>query len=198
MENTITKRQLLFVAGRKIAQLAGKLFFAATFILMALLVFFLLQSRLAGGVPTVAGYQLYIVLSGSMSPAFETGSIVLVRQLEPALVQVNDIITYYDPERQDTITTHRVVEILPTQPLMFVTRGDANDANDTVPVFADNLVGRVAFSLPYLGYLFSFVNTGAGILFLIIVPSLLMIASELRKLMSYVAVHESVKKGGGV
>lgn len=200
METAAVKQSRPFGAVRKIARLAGNILFACAMALMAVLLFFLLQSRMAGGVPAAAGYQLYIVEGGSMSPAFEAGSIVLVRPLEPAEVRAGDIITYRDPdpEREGTIVTHRVMSVNRTEPLSFVTRGDANDADDPLPVPAGNLIGRVDYSVPYLGFLFNFVKTRTGILLLLIVPAVLIIVSELRKLMGYAQVLEREKqlKGG--
>jgi signal peptidase len=200
METAVVKQTGPFAAARKIALFAGQLLFACIMLLMAVLVFFLLQSRMAGGVPAVAGHQLYIVEGGSMSPTFELGSIVLVRPLEATAIQAGDIITYRDPdpERGGTIVTHRVIAVQPTDPVSFTTRGDANDADDPLPVPGTNLIGRVTYSVPYLGYLFSFVRTERGILLLIIVPAVLIIASELRKLMRYAQALDREKqlKGG--
>lgn len=200
METAITKQSASVSAARKIARLAVNIIFACVLVLMAVLVFFLLQSRIAGGTPAVAGHQLYIVEGGSMSPTFELGSIVLVQPLEPTAVQTGDIITYRDPdpEREGTIVTHRVIAVKPTDPVSFATRGDANDADDPLPVPAANLIGRVTYSVPYLGYLFSFIKTERGILLLIIVPAVLIIASELRKLMRYAHALDKEKqlKGG--
>ena len=199
LERDANSLSLPMAAGKRVAKVAGKIFSALMLMLMAVLVFFLLQSRLAGGVPSVAGYQLYIVLSGSMSPAFETGSVVLVRPLAPSAVQVGDIITYRDAEDPETIVTHRVMAVNQTaESLNFTTRGDANIANDLIPVPASSLLGRVSYSVPFLGYLLSFVRTEAGILLLVIVPALLIIVSELRRFISYAAAFEKEKKGGGV
>jgi signal peptidase len=135
-----------------------------------------------------------------MSPAFEAGNIVLVRPLEPAAVQAGDIITYRDPdsERAETIVTHRVIAVKPTDPVSFITRGDANDADDPLPIPSGNLIGRVDYSVPYLGFLFNLVKTRNGILLLLIAPAVLIIVSELRKLMGYAQVFEREKqlKGG--
>jgi signal peptidase len=200
MEKAVVKQSRPFAVALKIARLAGQLLFVCVMALMAVLLFFLLQSRLAGGSPAVAGYQLYIVEGGSMSPAFEAGSIVLVRPLEPAAVQAGDIITYRDPdsERAETIVTHRVIAVKPTDPVSFITRGDANDADDPLPIPSGNLIGRVDYSVPYLGFLFNLVKTRNGILLLLIAPAVLIIVSELRKLMGYAQVFEREKqlKGG--
>ena len=198
MERDANSLSLPKAAGKKIYKVAGKMVSVMMLTLMSVLVFFLLQSRIAGGAPSIAGYQLYIVLSGSMSPAFETGSVVLVRPLAPSAVQVGDIITYRDAEDSEKIVTHRVMAVLPTEPLSFTTRGDANDANDLIPIPASNLLGRVNYSVPLLGYLLSFVRTGAGILLMVIVPALLIIVSELRRFIGYAAAFEKEKKGGAL
>jgi len=200
MERYANSLSLPKATGKKIYKVAGKIVSVMMLTLMSVLVFFLLQSRIAGGAPSIAGYQLYIVLSGSMSPAFETGSVVLVRPLAPSAVQPGDIITYRDPdpEKADTIVTHRVMAVLPTEPLSFTTRGDANNANDLIPIPASNLLGRVNYSVPLLGYLLSFVRTGAGILLMVIVPALLIVVSELRRFISYAAAFEKEKKGGAL
>lgn len=198
METTANKLSPAASVGKILFKVAGNIVFALFFILMTVLVFFLLQNRLAGGVPTVAGYQLYIVLGGSMSPAFEAGSIVFVHPVDASALRPGDIITYRDQEDSDTIVTHRVVAVYSEDPLSFTTRGDANDANDPQPVSAGNLIGRVSYSVPYLGYLFNFIKTKTGLLLLVIVPGILIIVSELRKLFSYATALEEKEKKGGI
>lgn len=195
METAVAKQSGALTTTRKIVRLAGQFLLGFIMLLMAVLVFSLLQSRIAG-VPAVAGYKIYIVLSGSMSPAFEAGSVVLVRPLEATALQVGDIITYRDPdpERAEIIVTHRVITVKPTDPVSFITRGDANDANDPLPLPAANLIGRVEFNVPYLGFIFSFVRTRMGIILLVIVPAVLIIATELRKLMGYAQALEREKQ----
>lgn len=198
-QSAAAKQPAAISMARKITRLAGNLLFAVILLLMAVMVFFLLQSRLAGGTPAVAGYQIYIVLGGSMSPAFEAGSIVLVRPLEPSAVQVGDIITYREPgaAQNDLVTTHRVMAVSPAEPLSFITRGDANDSDDLLPVPAANLLGRVSYSVPYLGLLFNYVQTRTGILLLVMLPAVLIIATELRKLWGYAHALEIEKAKGG-
>ena len=41
--------------------------------------FVVISSKASGGEPQVFGYQLKTVLSGSMEPAFNTGSIIAVK-----------------------------------------------------------------------------------------------------------------------
>lgn len=163
----------------------GNILFVALLLMMATLSFFLIQSRISGGVPQVAGYQMYIVLSGSMAPEFDTGSLAFVKETPPEQVVVGDIITYRSSPGSDSLTTHRVVEVVREDGLRFVTRGDANNVNDPNPVLAESLVGRVTGSIPYLGYLLNFVQTRQGLILLIFIPGVLIIVYELGKILKY-------------
>lgn len=152
---------------------------------MAVLSFFLIQVRITGGPPQIAGYQMYIVLSSSMNPEFDTGSLAFVREIPPEQVVVGDVITFRRSADTDTLITHRVVEISREDGLRFITRGDANDINDPNPVLADNVIGRVTGSLPYLGYLLNYVQTRQGLIMLIFIPGIIIILFEIRKIIKY-------------
>ena len=152
-----------------VLRLLGNIFFYLLMLIMVILLFFLFQSRLSGGVPKIFGHELYIVYGGSMSPAFEAGSLIIVEPVDPAAVKVGDIITF--TAGNGSYTTHRVTAVHGSgDSLSFTTRGDANNIDDRVPVMAANLRGRVVYAIPYLGYLFHFVRSGTGLLCLIIIP----------------------------
>jgi signal peptidase len=101
-------------------------------------------------IPNYMGYQVYTVISGSMEPAIPVGSLVYVRQEEPENILADDVIAFYGAGADGAITTHRVVEnhVVSGE---FVTKGDANDSNDINPIPYANLIGKVAFTIPYLG-----------------------------------------------
>jgi len=172
----------------------GNVVFVVLLLVMAGLSFFLIQSRVTGGVPQVAGYQMYIVLSGSMSPEFDTGSLVFVREKEPEQLVVGDIITFRSINDPDSLTTHRIVEVQRDDGLRFITRGDANNVNDPNPVPADNVVGLVTGDVPYVGYLLNFVQTPQGLVLLIFVPGVLIILFELNKIVRYLTQGNNGKK----
>lgn len=169
----------------KFFSILGNVIFVLLLLVMATLSFFLIQSRIAGGVPEVAGYRMYIVLSGSMSPEFDTGSLAFVQDVDTDELAIGDIITYRSQADSDSLTTHRIVEVQRNDSLQFVTRGDANNVNDPNPVLAENIVGQVTGSVPYVGYALNFVQTRQGLILLIFVPGILIIVYELSKIMKY-------------
>jgi signal peptidase I len=99
------------------------------------------------------GLQLLAVMSGSMEPTIHVGGAVGVVPVQAMALQVGDVITFANQSNPDVLVTHRIVSI-DTQDgqELLTTRGDANDAVDAVSVPANRAVGRVAFTMPWLGY----------------------------------------------
>jgi len=158
---------------------AGNVVFALLLLLMATAAFLLIQSRCTGGVSTVFGYRFYVVLSGSMSPTFDTGSLIAVRQTGPEAIALGDVITFRSVHGSEKITTHRVVGIEQGDGLKFITRGDACKVNDPNPTPAKNLIGRVCGAVPFIGYPLGFISTRPGLIIFVFIPSILISLSEL-------------------
>jgi len=118
---------------------------------------------LLGGVRLV-GLSPYTVLSGSMEPTYPVGSVIYVKAVDPASLQVGDDITFMASET--VVATHRIIEVLPDEKdpavLWFRTQGVANDAPDANPVHSNNVIGSPVFSLPLLGYIAVFVQQPPG------------------------------------
>lgn len=112
----------------------------------------------------LVGLDVYAVLSGSMEPAYHVGSVVYVRDVDPADLGPGDVITFMLDE--DTVATHRVVEVVPDgedpSVLRFRTKGDANDAADGGLVHCSNVIGTPVFTVPYLGYVAGYVQGPPG------------------------------------
>lgn len=163
---------------KKIMGILNNVLVAILAIIIIFFVYFMFQGIRNNEVPTILSHQLYIVRSNSMSPTFETGSLLFVRILDPELIEEGDIITY--KRTQEALpTTHRVVEVLSEQgELQFVTRGDANNVNDPNPLDANDLVGRVSWYVPYLGFALGFASTRQGIFVLMVVPASIIIIGQ--------------------
>jgi signal peptidase len=105
-------------------------------------------SQVAGGL------QLLAVMSGSMEPTIRVGGIVGVRPVAVTDLQVGNVITFATQANPDVLVTHRIVSLETRDgQTMVTTKGDANDSVDAMAAPADHAVGRVDFSLPWLGFL---------------------------------------------
>lgn len=132
----------------------------------------------------VIGLNVYTVLSGSMEPTYHTGSLIYVKKVDYKELKAQDVITFMLDE--DTIATHRIVEVVPdeTDPsvIRYRTKGDANDAVDGSLVHYKNVIGSPVFSIPKLGYLANYIqkppgmyvaiSAGAILMMLVFIPDL--------------------------
>lgn len=107
------------------------------------------------------GLDLYVVLSGSMEPTYKTGSVIYVKEIDTDRLQVGDVITFH--LNGDTIATHRVVDVtVENGETAFRTKGDANDVEDASAVPANQVIGTPVFTIPYLGYLATYIQSTSG------------------------------------
>ena len=122
----------------KTAEKAGRLFFAVLGLAGLLLLI----------LPRV-GISVDMVLSGSMEPKIRTGGLVFTdtSRKDP---QIGDIITY---SLNDSFVTHRVIR---REGSMLITKG--NDGEDLAPVSAEQVLGTVVFTIPFLGYMAAFMR----------------------------------------
>ena len=132
----------------------------------------------------VAGIQVYTVLSGSMEPTYHTGSLIYVKSVDYTEIEAGQVITFMLNE--DTIATHRVVEVIPDEEdesvIRYRTKGDANAAEDGSLVHYKNVIGTPIFSIPYMGYVANYIqnppgtyvaiSAGAILLLLVFLPDL--------------------------
>jgi signal peptidase len=96
---------------------------------------------------------LVAIASGSMSPALETGDLVIIQGVSPTNIQVEDILVFDSPQGSRTI--HRVTQIqtLPNGTTQFKTKGDANPREDLYWIPEQNVHGRVIYRILYIGWL---------------------------------------------
>ena len=110
------------------------------------------------------GLQPFVVLSGSMRPTYEVGSLIYVKSVDYKDLKVGDPITYMIS--QDTVVTHRIIEILIDEEdpdtIRYFTQGDANEQPDGASVHYKNIIGKPIFSIPYLGYVSDYIQNPPG------------------------------------
>lgn len=105
-------------------------------------------------VPRLAGATPYTVLTGSMTPAYPPGTLVVVRPVDVADVRTGDVVTYQLRSGEPAVVTHRVVGVgWQGGEKVLTTQGDANSVADADLVHGVQLRGEVWYSLPWVGHL---------------------------------------------
>ena len=99
-------------------------------------------------------YQPVAVLSGSMSPTFNRGDAVIINKLtkqEKNELKKGDIIQFISGTKY---VVHRINKVTNDEygNKAFITKGDHNNAPDSDQVSLDNVIGKVSFSVPLIGY----------------------------------------------
>ena len=107
-----------------------------------------------------------VVLSGSMSgqaeDSLEVGDLALIRRVEPDTLKVGDVVAYMSG---GSAVTHRItaIETAEDGSLLFTTKGDANNAEDTEKVPEGSLIGLCTGRLAGAGDFFLFLRSPLGL-----------------------------------
>lgn len=102
--------------------------------------------RLGGGTP-------YTILTGSMKSTLPPGTLVVVKPTPIDQIEIGDIITFQIASNEPTVATHRVIgrTVADDGGARLFTKGDDNDLADTAEVRAEQIRGRLWYSLPVVG-----------------------------------------------
>jgi signal peptidase I len=91
-------------------------------------------------------YDLWFTMNSSfMFPTLMVGDIVYVRsRTNSSIIEVDDIIAFFNPNAWNTISIHRVIEKQEIEAdLTFLTKGDNKSSRDPWPIPWYNVIGKV-------------------------------------------------------
>ena len=99
------------------------------------------------------GFQPAFIPSRSMTPLLNRGDVVVIGPVSSSSIEVGDIILYELGPHSKIL--HRVIEIRTNGngQREFITKGDANNTDDLVPVQERQIRGRLLLSVPKVGWL---------------------------------------------
>lgn len=159
----------------KILKIVLKVIYNTIFILLFISATFIILTSYK----VINGYNFYVVMSGSMEPKIHTGSIVGVK--ENSEYNIDDVITIKMENDPSQTYTHRIKEINKdeNENITYTTKGDANETEDPDKADKDLVIGKVFISIPLIGYIINFAKQPTGFILMIVVPSIIIIASEL-------------------
>ncbi|MBQ8027605.1 MAG: signal peptidase I [Clostridia bacterium] len=118
----------------------------------------------------VTGTEVYAVATPSMEDQIPEGSIVFVHSADE--YSRGEVITA--ALSNGNTFTHRIISVDKEAELIY-TKGDSNPSPDPLPTSLDDVVGKVVFSVPYLGFLSLNFNSSTVIFVLAAVLIVLMI-----------------------
>jgi signal peptidase len=181
----------------KLAKKIATLFLSAVLWIIiltsALYAFTTLATRDTSKVASLAGFTPLIVETGSMSPTFDAGDLILIRSCDPASLQEGDVITFHTIINNEyALNTHRIESILADNGVRsYVTKGDNNEISDTHVIADGDIVGKYVTRVPYMGKVMELLSSSMGFLIIIVLPMILFFIYQVYHL---VMVSISLKK----
>jgi signal peptidase len=134
---------------------------------------FALALLAAATVPLAFGLRTYVVQSGSMRPAIDTGDLVVSKPISPSEARIGDIVMFKDPEGADRLISHRVRAMHERGGrFYFVTRGDANTGFEHWNVPVNGTIGEIDYRVPKLGFALGGIGSWPGRIALVVIPAL--------------------------
>ena len=124
-------------------------------------------------------FNAFIIVSNSMYPTLKINDGIFVHREDN--LEVGDVITF-DSINEDTYgmdITHRIVrkETLENGSIVYRTKGDNNELEDTAIVPFDNIFGKVILKITNLGSFRNFIIKPINMFLILLLPLLLIIVS---------------------
>jgi signal peptidase len=142
--------------------------------------------------PLKGNIKLLVVESGSMQPTIKTGSVIIVKPVSH--YTIGDIISFGPVTKVSPAITHRIVEMrLQTGQPVYQTRGDANNAPDIHEVPERDVLGKVVFKVPYVGYFINLLKQPFGFMLIIVLPAVILVYEELKKIIAELRKSKATK-----
>lgn len=162
-----------------ISTFSGFLFYF-TICAIVMLVFIYSQRT---GKRNLFGYSYYNILTTSMQSELPQGSLIIVHK-ETDTLKVGDDITFFESENK--IVTHRIIEILDNYEdsgqIGYKTQGIENPNPDNYITYEGNVIGKVVWHVPYLGFVMAFIAKNV-LLFAGLFIGLLLLSMLLRRIL---------------
>ena len=139
---------------------------------LAFLIVMMIYSRIKGEVPSVFGYSILRVSTGSMEPELMVGDVILDKDVDDVQsIKVDDVITYRGSgELSGMLITHKVVKapyLAEDGTYYLQTKGIANEIADK-EISADKVVSVMVCKIPQLDALYNFFLSPWGLVVFIV------------------------------
>lgn len=171
--------------------------------IFGVVVFVSVLNASAGKVPSVFGFSVLQVKTGSMLPDYEIGTIVITKNVDANDLQVGDVISFYslDQDISGEVNTHRIEKIEyggDDNAPYFTTKGDNNTQVDKQKVWPSQIVGKVVYNLGTVsGSVIGVFQNPNVIFFVIVLPLVFITFGEAVNLVSMIVESKSHKKEDG-
>lgn len=142
-------------------------------VLLGIAMVIIVVTRINGETPTVFGYTIFRVTTGSMEPELHVGDIILDKSVEESEIKVGDIISYEGSGSLDgLVITHKVIKAPYKDDngnTMLQTQGIANNTPDH-PIKISQVEAKFVAKIPLVNSLYNlFLSPWGLVIFLLLI-----------------------------
>ena len=168
-------------------------------LLATILIYYVVSSKIyeAKGKKYEPLISLYTIISPSMEPNINVYDVVLTKRVKPEEVKEGDVITFISSSTlgEGLTITHRVKSVIKTEEdIKFRTQGDNNPIPDSALVTSNNLLGKVVFTIPFLGYIQFMLQSKSGWLFFLLIPAIIVVIYDVVKVIKLSNVKQRLNE----
>ncbi len=145
---------------------------------------FVMIFKMSGNNPALFGHQFYVIVSPSMEPELSVGDVILSKKYKGQSIETGDIITFLGREGslEGKVVTHQVIEVEEINgELSITTKGLANNIEDP-SITQKDVLSVMKYKTVVFGFMYRLMSSTPGFIFLILLPLLILIASEIFRL----------------
>ena len=153
----------------------------ALFIFLAMFALVVCLQRFSDNSISIFKYRMFSVASGSMKPKYNSGDVILCKEVDMDDLKVGDDITYKGKSGtfKNKTVTHRIVKIEEESgKFQFYTKGIASTRIDPI-VTEDQVYGKIIMEFKFLSWLYKFITTPTGFYMCIFIPIVILFGSEI-------------------
>ena len=184
------KQRVLYIAGGIATVLMAAVIFCNLLLIVS-------NIREPNQMPSVFGIRPAIVLSGSMSPTFEAGDMILLKKTKkPDELEVGDVACYLYSGKA---TTHRVIERFEAEGKpRYIMKGDYNNVEDRLAVDPEQIQGVwTGGRIRHLGKFLMFLQSTMGMFLFLICPLAGVLAWDILRRRKADRLRQEYGEGGG-
>ena len=141
--------------------------------------------------------SLYTIISPSMEPNINVYDVVITKKTKAEDIKEGDVITFISSSTlgEGLTITHRVKSVIKTEgDVKFRTQGDNNPIPDSALVTSNNLLGKVVFTIPFLGYIQFMLQSKSGWLFCLLIPAIIVVVYDVIKVIKLSSVKQRLNE----
>lgn len=165
-------------------------------IVLIALVIVVFISRIKNESPSVFGYHIFQVTTGSMEPELMIGDVILDKEVDPSEINVGDIITYRGSKGDlaNKMITHKVIRknLMDDGKYTFVTQGTAKGTIEDPEFDESHIVGKYQCKIPFLDKVYTFFLSDYGLIVFVGIIVLLFAYEIISMIFSYKSIEEDI------